>query len=94
MKGFLPERFEINDEKKYEKIAVPDFRDGRSGRFIHDFNTNMTGKTILYIEILSVTYDFENHIQTILFICFHFFTNVILPPIEIITSAVFLTVKC
>lgn len=47
MLGFLPENFEINDDKKYEKIDVPDFRDGRSGRFIHDFNTNMTGKCIL-----------------------------------------------
>lgn len=44
LKGFLPENFEINDDKKYEKIDVPDFRDGRSGRFIHDFNTNMTGE--------------------------------------------------
>lgn len=37
------ENFEINDDQKYEKIDVPDFKDGRSGRFIHDFNTNITG---------------------------------------------------
>lgn len=46
MKQFLSsfqESFEIDDDLKYEKIDVPDFRDGRSGRFIHDFNTNMTG---------------------------------------------------
>lgn len=39
----LQESFEIDAERKYEKIDVPDFRDGRSGRFIHDFNTNITG---------------------------------------------------
>lgn len=51
LKGFLPEKFEINDDKKYEKIYVPDFRDGRSGRFIHDFNTNMTGESIRIISM-------------------------------------------
>ncbi|KAF2898962.1 hypothetical protein ILUMI_07223 [Ignelater luminosus] len=41
---FLQEEFELDLEKEsYEKIDVPDFRDGRSGRFIHDFNANMTG---------------------------------------------------
>ncbi|CAH1113819.1 unnamed protein product [Psylliodes chrysocephalus] len=40
---FFQEDFQIDDDKKYEKIDVPDFRDGRSGRFIHDFNTNTTG---------------------------------------------------
>jgi len=44
MNDFLQEEFELDLEKEsYEKIDVPDFRDGRSGRFIHDFNTNMTG---------------------------------------------------
>lgn len=44
MGDFLQEQFELDLEKEsYEKIDVPDFRDGRSGRFIHDFNTNMTG---------------------------------------------------
>ncbi|RZC36305.1 integral membrane protein 2A [Asbolus verrucosus] len=44
MKNYFREDFEIDmDEEKYEKIDVPDFRDGRSGRFIHDFNTNITG---------------------------------------------------
>ncbi|VEN62156.1 unnamed protein product [Callosobruchus maculatus] len=40
---FFQENFEIDDDRKYEKIDVPDFRDGRAGRFIHDFNTNITG---------------------------------------------------
>lgn len=40
----LMEQFELDLENQdYEKIDVPDFRDGRSGRFIHDFNTNITG---------------------------------------------------
>ncbi|CAG9862711.1 unnamed protein product [Phyllotreta striolata] len=43
LKDFFQENFQIDDDKKYEKIDVPDFRDGRSGRFIHDFNTNTTG---------------------------------------------------
>ncbi|XP_056642878.1 integral membrane protein 2B isoform X2 [Diorhabda carinulata] len=43
VKDYFQENFEINDDEKYEKIDVPDFRDGRSGRFIHDFNTNTTG---------------------------------------------------
>lgn len=42
-KGSFQENFEIDNDQKYEKIDVPDFRDGRSGRFIHDFNTNITG---------------------------------------------------
>lgn len=42
--SFFQEQFELDlDNEKYEKIDVPDFRDGRSGRFIHDFNTNLTG---------------------------------------------------
>lgn len=39
IKSFLKERFEIDLENEhYEKIDVPDFRGGRQGRFIHDFN--------------------------------------------------------
>lgn len=42
--NFIQEEFEIDlNREEYEKIIVPDFRDGRSGRFIHDFNTNKTG---------------------------------------------------
>jgi len=37
--NFFKERFEIDLENEhYEKIDVPDFRGGRQGRFIHDFN--------------------------------------------------------
>ncbi|XP_072397333.1 uncharacterized protein [Diabrotica undecimpunctata] len=42
-KDYFQENFEISNDEKYEKIDVPDFKDGRSGRFIHDFNTNTTG---------------------------------------------------
>lgn len=42
-KNFFQENFEIDAENSYEKIDVPDFRNGRNGRFIHDFNTNYTG---------------------------------------------------
>ena len=36
--GYFQEEFEIDlENEKYEKINVPDFRDGRRGRFIHDF---------------------------------------------------------
>lgn len=42
--NFFKERFEIDLENEhYEKIDVPDFRGGRQGRFIHDFNINKTG---------------------------------------------------
>ncbi|EFN80893.1 Integral membrane protein 2C [Harpegnathos saltator] len=42
--NFFNERFEIDLENEhYEKIDVPDFRGGRQGRFIHDFNINKTG---------------------------------------------------
>ncbi|XP_017784330.1 PREDICTED: integral membrane protein 2B [Nicrophorus vespilloides] len=37
------EKFEVDMDDEYEKIDVPDFKDGRDGRFIHDFNTNTTG---------------------------------------------------
>lgn len=44
LKNYLKERFEIDLENEhYEKIDVPDFRGGRQGRFIHDFNINKTG---------------------------------------------------
>jgi hypothetical protein len=37
------EEFEIDLEfENYETITVPDFRAGRSGRFIHDFNAVRT----------------------------------------------------
>jgi hypothetical protein len=37
--GFFQEEFEIDlENENYEKINVPDFRDGQRGRFIHDFN--------------------------------------------------------
>lgn len=42
-RDFFQENFEIDAANKYEKIDVPDFRNGRNGRFIHDFNTNYTG---------------------------------------------------
>lgn len=43
MNNVFQERFEIDlNSEEYEKIDVPDFRDGRSGRFIHDFNFNKT----------------------------------------------------
>lgn len=42
--NFFKEKFEIDLENEhYEKIDVPDFRGGRQGRFIHDFNINKTG---------------------------------------------------
>lgn len=42
--SFFKEQFEFDLENEhYEKIDVPDFRGGRQGRFIHDFNTNKTG---------------------------------------------------
>ncbi|XP_068979421.1 uncharacterized protein [Bombus flavifrons] len=44
IKSFFKERFEIDLENEhYEKIDVPDFRGGRQGRFVHDFNINKTG---------------------------------------------------
>ncbi|CAK9798587.1 Integral membrane protein 2C [Anthophora plagiata] len=44
IRSFFKERFEIDLENgHYEKIDVPDFRGGRQGRFIHDFNINKTG---------------------------------------------------
>lgn len=37
-KNFFSEQFEIDVENQIQKIDVPDFRGGRQGRFIHDFN--------------------------------------------------------
>ncbi|KAF7996938.1 hypothetical protein HCN44_002584 [Aphidius gifuensis] len=37
------ESFEIDLENEHEGIDVPDFRGGRQGRFLHDFNINLTG---------------------------------------------------
>lgn len=42
MSNYFKERFEIDLDKHYEEIDVPDFRGGRQGRFIHDFNNNLT----------------------------------------------------
>jgi hypothetical protein len=33
------EEFDINVDLNYAKIRVPDFSGGRTGRFIHDFNS-------------------------------------------------------
>lgn len=37
------ESFEIDLENEREGVDVPDFRGGRQGRFLHDFNINLTG---------------------------------------------------
>lgn len=39
----LHEDFEIFMDEERASIDVPDFRDGRGGRFIHDFGANITG---------------------------------------------------
>lgn len=65
MGTFFKEEFDIDmEEENYEKIDVPDFRGGRRGRFIHDFNANKTGnkssnfvKSVLqnsYIYVLNI----------------------------------------
>ncbi|XP_071454233.1 integral membrane protein 2C isoform X2 [Hetaerina americana] len=41
--GFFNEEFDLDTVLNYEKIDVPDFSNGRRGRFIHDFNSNKTG---------------------------------------------------
>lgn len=43
-KQFFKEEFEldISDDESYSKITVPDFRDGRSGRYLHDFKYNQS----------------------------------------------------
>lgn len=33
---------DISDDESYTKIAVPDFKDGRHGRFMHDFKENQS----------------------------------------------------
>lgn len=42
--AFFKEEVEINmnEDDEYTKINVPDFRDGRSGRFLHDFKFNQS----------------------------------------------------
>lgn len=48
-RSFFKERFEIDLENEYyEKIDVPDFRGGRQGRFVHDFNIVSMLKYVLY----------------------------------------------
>lgn len=44
MDGFFKEHFDldVSDQESYAKIDVPDFREGRSGRFLHDFSSNQT----------------------------------------------------
>jgi integral membrane protein 2B len=41
---YFREEFELDlsDDESYSKITVPDFRDGREGRFLHDFNFNQS----------------------------------------------------
>lgn len=33
---------DLSDDQTYTKITVPDFRDGRSGRFLHEFKYNQS----------------------------------------------------
>lgn len=42
---FFREEFELDlsDDESFAKITVPDFKDGRRGRFIHDFKQNQSG---------------------------------------------------
>lgn len=39
---FFQEKFDLDMEENVSKIEVPDFRDGRAGRFLHDFQNNET----------------------------------------------------
>jgi len=40
---FFREEFEIDlEDEKYSKVEVPDFKNGRLGRFIHEFDSNKT----------------------------------------------------
>lgn len=43
-RNFFREEFDLDltDDNAYAKINVPDFRDGRVGRFLHDFKGNQT----------------------------------------------------
>lgn len=36
------EEFDLDMDENVSKISVPDFRDGRVGRFLHDFKNNQT----------------------------------------------------
>lgn len=42
---FLKEELELDlsDEESYARIDVPDFKNGRPGRFLHDFKFNQSG---------------------------------------------------
>jgi integral membrane protein 2B len=41
--AYFREDFELDlDDQKYAKIEVPDFKNGRMGRFIHEFESNKT----------------------------------------------------
>lgn len=42
--NFFREEFELvtDEDNNYSKITVPDFRDGRRGRFLHDFKSNQS----------------------------------------------------
>lgn len=39
---FFKEEFDLDLDDDVSKIYVPDFRDGRVGRFLHDFKSNQT----------------------------------------------------
>lgn len=39
---FFKEEFDLDAEQDVAQINVPEFRDGRSGRFIHDFQNNQS----------------------------------------------------
>lgn len=41
---FFKEEFDIKDDEKesFADVKIPDFRDGRRGRFIHDYKNNQT----------------------------------------------------
>lgn len=43
-RSFFREEFDLDltDDNAYAKINVPDFQDGRVGRFLHDFKGNQT----------------------------------------------------
>lgn len=43
-RNFFREEFDLDftDDNEYAKINVPDFQDGRVGRFLHDFKGNQT----------------------------------------------------
>lgn len=58
--NYFKERFEIDLQNEYyEKIDVPDFRGGRRGRFIHDFNSvcrniyQTLNKLLIFLVILA-----------------------------------------